>query len=91
MKESKETIVEIRKAMQRKVENVLPEFDEMELSQTVRSTQGELVEKANPAIQEARALFRDFCAIVRAENEIAGTETEVDNLESLRNKFKVIG
>lgn len=91
MKESKETIVEIRKAMQRKVESVLPEFDEMELSQTVRSTQGELVEKANPAIQEARALFRDFCAIVRAENEIAGTEAEVDNLESLRNKFKVIG
>ena len=91
MKESKETIVEIRKAMQRKVEDILPEFDEMELSQTVRSTQGELVEKANPAIQEARALFRDFCAIVRAENEIAGTEAEVDNLESLRNKFKVIG
>lgn len=91
MKESKETIVEIRKAMQRKIEDILPEFETMELNQTVRSTQGELVEKANPAIQEARALFRDFCAIVRAENEIAGTEAEVDNLESLRNKFKVIG
>ena len=91
MKATKETIVEIRKAMQQKIEDILPEFETMDLTQTVRSTQGELVEKANPAIQEARALFKDFCSIVKVENEIAGTEVEVDNLESLRNKFKVIG
>ena len=91
MKEAKETIVEIRKAMQQKIEDILPEFETMDLTQTVRSTQGELVDKANPAIQEARALFKDFCSIVKVENEIAGTEIEVDNLESLRNRFKVIG
>ena len=89
--EAKETITEIRKAMQRKIEDVLPEFEEMELKQTVRSTQGELVDKTNPAIQEARALFRDFCAIVRAENDLAGGEEETDSLESIRARFKVIG
>lgn len=90
MKESKQTITEIREAMQRKIEEILPGFEEMELSQTVRSTQGELVEKANPEIQEARALFKDFCTIAKIESELSDESVEVDELEELRKRFKVV-
>ncbi len=89
MKETKETITEIRKAMQQKIEDILPDFETMDLTQTVRSTQGELVEKANPAMQEARALFKDFCSIVKAENEAGGNNAEVVSLDSIRSKFRV--
>ena len=79
---------QVQMKMLAELEQSIEEFGPTVTKEYVKGRQNVV---ANPAIQEARALFRDFCAIVRAENEIAGTEAEVDNLESLRNKFKVIG
>ena len=83
---------EIEKAMRGKIDAVLPEFRDMELSQKVTSTQGELVLKANTRIQEARALFRDYAAIVKAKRDVENNvpePAEISNLSDLRKRFKV--
>ena len=89
MKEPKQTVKDIRLAMQRKIEDILPEFERMPLSQRCTSTQGEEVDKVNPALQEARALFRDFCFIAEKEMNWTGEEVTDNKIEDIRARFKV--
>ena len=89
MKETQETIREIRETMERKIKIVLPKFESMALSQTCISTQGDLVEKANPEIQEARALFKDYVLLVEKENALGGEVAEDNKVTELRARFKV--
>ena len=90
--EQLEELSRIEAAMREKVEEQIPHFRNMNLVQLVTSTQGEKVLKANPAMQEARALFRDYAAIVKMQKDIMGGQTEqadVTSLESMRARFKV--
>ena len=92
LSEQIEELAKIEQAMREKVEEQIPIFQSMDVAQVVTSTQGERVTKANPAMQEMRALFRDYATIVKMQKEIVGGQTEqaeVTSLESMRAKFKV--
>lgn len=87
-----QTVNEIESAMRKKVEEQLPIFEKMPCAQQVTSTQGEPVLKANPAMQEIRALFRDYTAIVKIQKDLTGgtdAKAVVTNLEDMRARFKV--
>lgn len=85
------TVCAIEQAMRKKVEEQLPIFEDMQAAQPVTTTQGEKVLKANPAMQELRALFRDYAAIVKFQQDIAKNNpapVEVSSLEDFRSKLK---
>ena len=92
MNEQKETVDRIERAMREKVEQQLPIFEKMPPAQRMKTVQGETVYKNNPAIQEIRALFRDYCAIVKAQQDIYGekpTPAEITTINTLRAKLKI--
>lgn len=92
MREQAIAVCKIEEAMRKKLKKHLPELDDMPLSQEVTSTQGDLVTKSNPAIQELRALCRDYAAIVKVRDEIlenSAAPAEVTSLDALRERFKV--
>lgn len=90
--EQLKTLNEIESAMRKKVEEQLPIFDKLPCAQQVTSTQGEPVLKANPAIQEIRALFRDYCAIVKALKdiyEVKPSKAEITTINAIRDRLKI--
>ena len=79
-------------AMQKKIEKHSSELSSMPLTQEVVVNTGETVVRANPAIQEFRALVRDYTTALKALREIVGERNEGEDgssLDSLRKKFKV--
>ena len=91
MTEQEKTINKIEKTMRTWIENQLPVYEQMPAAQTMTTTQGERVLKANPATAEIRAAFKDYCYVVKTQKEIGGGES-VDSsaIEDLRAKFKVV-
>lgn len=92
MQEQAATICKIEEAMRSKVDEMIETYGDMPATQVVTSTQGEQVTKANPAMQEIRATFRDYCAIVKARQDILGsksTPAEVTSINALRAKLKI--
>jgi hypothetical protein len=86
-----DTVCAIEQAMRGKVEEQIPHFQNMNVVQLVTSTQGEKVLKANPAMQEIRALFRDYAAIVKVQQDIVKNNpapVEVSSLENFRSRLK---
>ena len=93
MTEQLEELSRIEVAMREKVEEQIPHFRNMSVVQLVTSTQGEKVLKANPAMQEIRALFRDYAAIVKMQSDLleGGQAAQSDSvsLEDMRARFKI--
>ena len=90
-KQAKE-LCKIEKAMRDKIDKILPEFKDMPVAQEATTTQGERVLKANPAIQETRALFRDYAAVVKSQRDLFDNvpqPAEISSLDSLRKKYKL--
>ena len=86
------TVGEIERTMRRKVEELIPIFEAAPAAQEVTNCQGDKVLKQNPEIQEIRALFKDYCAVVKVQKEILGTKTtpaEVTSINALRQKLKI--
>ena len=78
--------------MQKKIEQHLPELKGMPLSIEVTVGTGETVPRANPAIQEFRALVRDYSAALKNLRDIigeGGISEEESSLDSLKSKIKV--
>ena len=92
MKEQAAMVWKIEKAMRKKVRAIFPTFEEMPVAQAVTSTQGEEVLKNNPALQEIRATFRDYCAIVKTQMALIGDKpapVEVTQIDAIRQKLKI--
>lgn len=69
----------------------LPLYEEMAPGQEVTSTQGEKVWKANPAMSEIRANFRDYCYVVKTMAGLEGENEEVHStLDDMKKKFKLV-
>ena len=92
MTKQEETISKIEQAMRRWIEKQIPVYAKLPAAQTMTTTQGEEVLKANPATQEIRAAFKDYCYIVKVQKEISGEEEkpQTSTIDELRKKFKVI-
>lgn len=92
LKEQAVIVCKIEKAMRSKVKSLIPVYKEMPVAQTVTSTQGEEVLKGNPAMQEIRATFRDYCTIVKVQQDFLANRAapvEVANIDSIRKKLKI--
>lgn len=93
IKEQAAMVWKIEKAMRKKVKAIFPMFEEMPVAQAVTSTQGEEVLKSNPAMQEIRATFRDYCSIVKVQLSLIGDKqapVELSQIDSIRQKLKII-
>ena len=93
MKHQAAMVWKIERAMRKKVKAIFPTFEQMPVAQAVTSTQGEEVLKSNPAMQEIRATFRDYCTIVKVQFSLLGDKApaaaEVSQLDSIRAKLKI--
>lgn len=88
-----ETLAEAVFALQAKIEQQLPLYVEMPLTQVLTTVQGEQAIKANPHMQEFRATVRDYAAALKNLQVILDENTataEVSSLDSLRARFKVV-
>lgn len=92
MTAQEKTINKIEETMRAWIENQLPVYEQMPAAQTMITTQGERVLKANPATAEIRAAFKDYCYVVKTQRELSDGDNTSDAsvIEDLRKKFKVI-
>ena len=73
------------------IEKQLPVYKEMEAGQQMTTTQGELVWKANPAMQEIRANIRDYCYVVKTMAGLGSEDEEIhSSLDDMKKKFKLV-
>ena len=92
MTEQEKTINKIEQTMRSWIEGQLSVYEQMPAAQTITTTQGERVLKANPATAEIRAAFKDYCYVVKTQREMSENSRDGDNssIESLRKRFKVV-
>ena len=92
IKEQAVTLANAVLAMQEKIELEIPEFKNQPLSQTVTVGTGETVMRQNPAVQEFRAIVRDYAQALKNLDEILANQKvapEKSAVEDLRSRFKV--
>lgn len=90
MNKQDETLSKIEKTMRSWIENNLERYKDEPAAFEATNTQGEKVNKANPATQEIRAAFKDYCYVVKTMRDLAGEEeAEVDSIADLKKRFKV--
>ena len=92
MTEQEKTVAEIEEAMREWIKKQLPIYEKLPAAQTMTTVQGEKVLKANPASQEIRAAFKDYCYVVKVQKELSSGEMPGDlpSIEDLRKKFKIV-
>ena len=88
---SPETLKKAIVAMKRKIDKNKSGFLNADLTVEVELGDGRIVERANPLVQEYRALVRDYSTALKAYKEITEGKIaqEEDALGSLRTRFKV--
>ena len=86
-----ETLLEAILAMQDKLIEQTPAYNAADLTFEAEMADGRTILRANPLVQEYRALIKDFSAALKAYQEITGDSgQETSNkLDGLRSKFKV--
>ena len=80
-------------AMQNKIDQQIPIYDQMPLAQQVTVGTGEKMLRQNPAVQEFRATVRDYAQALNNLQDILEnnkTETSSGSLKELQEKFRLI-
>jgi len=87
----KQTVDKIEQAMRAWIESHLEAYGKMAESQILTTAQGEPAIKANPAVAEIRATFKDYCYIVKVQNELSDADEpgEQTSIDDLRKRFKI--
>lgn len=87
----KQTVDKIEQAMRAWIEDHLAAYGKMAESQILTTAQGEPAIKANPAVAEIRATFKDYCYIVKVQNELSDADEpgEQTSIDDLRKRFKI--
>ena len=87
----KQTVDKIEQAMRAWIESHLEVYGKMAESQILTTAQGEQAIKANPAVAEIRATFKDYCYIVKVQNELSDADEpgEQTSIDDLRKRFKI--
>ena len=79
-------------AMQNKIDQQIPIYEQMPLAQTVTVGTGEKMLRQNPATQEFRATVRDYATALNNLQDILSenkSPTSVSDMSELRKKFKI--
>lgn len=92
IKPQAETLAKAVLAMQNKIDQQIPIYDQMPLAQQVTVGTGEKMLRQNPAVQEFRATVRDYSqALNNLKHIVDNSEepVEVDSIDELKKKFKI--
>ena len=79
-------------AMQNKIDQQIPIYEQMPLAQQVTVGTGEKMLRQNPATQEFRATVRDYATALNNLQDILSenkSPTSVSDMSELRKKFKL--
>ena len=88
-----ETLTNAVLAMQAKIDQQIPVYQQMPLAQRVTVGTGEQMLRQNPAVQEFRATVRDYAQALNNLQDILEnnkTETSSGSLKELQEKFRLI-
>ena len=80
-------------AMQDKIDQQIPIYEQMPLAQQVTVGTGEKMLRQNPAVQEFRATVRDYATALNNLQDILENnkaETSSSSLKELQEKFRLI-
>lgn len=80
-------------AMQNKIDQQIPIYEQMPLAQQVVVGTGEKILRQNPATQEFRATVKDYAAALNNLQDIIEnnkTPASVTSLNDMRNKLKAV-
>ena len=90
-KDAPETLLAAILAMQDKLIEGENEFREAALVVEIEAGDGHIIPRANPLVQEYRALVKEFSQAVKAYKELAGDDTAEApaRLSDIRERFKV--
>ncbi len=90
-KDTPETLLEAILAMQTKLLDLREEFEVAELTYDAEMGDGRVITRANPFVQEYRALVKDFSVALKAYKEISNADEEDGGVQlaDLRAKFRV--
>lgn len=90
-KKAPDTLQKAILSMQRKLTKNKTEFINAPLTIEAEMGDGRVIERANPFVQEYRALIRDYGSALKVYKEITGTkgEKEQTQLDDIRSRFKI--
>ena len=91
IKPQAETLAKAVLAMQAKIDQQIPVYEQMPLAQQVTVGTGERMLRQNPAAQEFRATVRDYAQALKSVHEIIEnnkTHENVTSLETFRNRIR---
>lgn len=84
------TLAEAVLAMQDKIVQQIPIYEEADLDQEVRVGTGEIVHRSNPVVQEFRATVRDYAAALNNLQNIVKDNSVTESIASLEDFRKKI-
>lgn len=87
-----ETLTKAVTAMQAKIEQQIPVYEDEPLSQQVKVGTGETIIRANPTVQEFRATVRDYAAALNNLKMLLAENQEskgITSLDDMRSRIKV--
>lgn len=80
-------------AMQKKIDQQIPIYDQLPLAQTVRVGTGERMLRSNPAVEEFRSTVRDYANALSKLQEILGDSASpatISSLDDMRSKIRLV-
>lgn len=86
-----ETLLEAILTMQDKILALKDEFEMAPLTFEAEMGDGRTITRANPFVQEYRALVKDYSVALKSYKELSGNDdiSEGDEIAKLRERFKV--
>lgn len=87
-----ETLCDVIEVLEQKLQENYDEYVNAPLSIEVKKQDGEVTYRANPFVQEYRAMLRDYGQALSKFNELTRNKMnreDVGNLDDLRDKFKI--
>lgn len=87
-----ETLEQAIRSMEEKILDLMDEFKDAPLEYEAKMSDGRWIRRANPFVQEYRALVKDYASAVKAYRDLTdGKEPAgVSSLDELRARLKVV-
>ena len=90
-KDAQSTLEAALETMKEKILQHKNDFAVADLTYAAEMGDGREILRANPEVQEYRALVKDYCQVVKAYKEISEAKepASISNIEDIRSRFKV--
>lgn len=82
-----ETLAKAVFAMQEKIEQQIPIYNQMPLAQQVTVGTGETILRGNPATQEFRAMVKDYAAMLDTLDKLSDGGVDAKSFDDVKGKL----